>query len=380
MKIAVGVHGRWHAFELAAGLYQRGQLSRLLTTYPTFIAGRFLPAGVDIAAAPSLELKRRLYDRFGWGAKPDLEIARKFGRFVTRHVPDDLDLYVGWSSATLEVIEALEPKGVPVVVERGSTHISHQDTVLAAGYEAMGLAYQGIDPGIVERERQEYGSASAIVVPTEFAAETFRREGVSSDKLFINSYGVDLERFRPGGKIEAGELCRILFVGGVGVRKGAPWLIKAAHSLEGRAEIIMAGPVEAALKPWLEKNAPPNLVLKGPVPSHEIPGVFNAADVFCLPSLEEGFPLSLLQAMAAGLPCVTTEEAGGGVIRPDVNGLLVPSMDEAALTEALEVLADNPDRRRVMGEEAQRTVAEGYSWDDYVDRAVAFYARLAGAG
>ncbi len=379
MKISVGVHGRWHAFELAAGLHHRGHLSRLLTTYPAFVARRFLPPGVDIASAAPLELRRRLYDRFGWGVKPDLEIARKFGRFAVRRLPEEVDLYVGWSSATLEVIEMLQPKGVQVVVERGSTHIRHQETVLAAGYEAMGLFYQGIDSGIVERERQEYASASAIAVPTEFAAETFRRDGVPSDKIFINSYGVDLDRFRPDDKRENTQPCRILFAGGVGVRKGAPWLVKAAHSLVGRAEIILVGPIEDALKPWLEKNAPPNLVFKGPVSSHEMPGLFREADVFCLPSLEEGFPLSLLQAAATGLPCVTTEEAAGGMIRSAENGLLVPSKDDVALADALEALTADPDRRRAMGEEARRSVAEGNSWDDYVDRAVAFYARLTAA-
>ncbi|MEK9680159.1 MAG: glycosyltransferase family 4 protein, partial [Rhodospirillaceae bacterium] len=307
MKIAVGVHGRWHAFELAAGLHHRGHLSRLLTTYPAFVARRFLPADIDIAYAASLELKRRLHDRFGWGAKPDLDIARRFGRFAVRHLPAEFDLYVGWSSATLEVIEALQPKGIPVVLERGSTHIAHQDKVLATGCETAGVSYQPIEPGIVEREVQEYASASAIAVPTEFAAETFRQNGVPPDKLFVNPYGVDLARFRPRGNKETRELCRILFVGAVGVRKGAAGLVKAAESLAGRAEVIMAGPIEDVLNPWLEKNAPPNLVLKGPVPSHEMPGVFGEADVFCLPSLEEGFPLSLLQAMAAGLPCVTTE-------------------------------------------------------------------------
>jgi len=379
MKIAIGVHGRWHAFDLAAGLHRRGHLSRLLTTYPAFIARRFLPADIDVAAAPLLELKRRFYNRFRWGPKPDLDIAKSFGRFAARHLPDELDLYVGWSSAALEVIKSLQPKNIPVILERGSTHISHQDTVLAAGYERVGLPYQAIDPGIVPREQREYELASAIAVPTEFAAETFRRNGVPPEKLFVNPYGVDLDRFQPEAQKESSGPCRILFVGGVGVRKGAPWLVRAAHSLAGRAEIVMAGPIEDALKSWLVRNAPPNIVLKGPVPSQEMPGVFGAADVFCLPSLEEGFPLSLLQAMAAGLPCITTDEACGGLVKSGENGVLVPSMDETALAEAMATLAGDPERRHAMGEAARRTVAEGNSWDDYVDRAVAFYARLTAA-
>ena len=81
LKVVVSVHGRWHGFDLAEGLYQKGYLARLLTTYPASVAGKFLPPGVPLMSAPWLELRRRFYDKFRIGSKPDLAIAKAFGKF-----------------------------------------------------------------------------------------------------------------------------------------------------------------------------------------------------------------------------------------------------------------------------------------------------------
>jgi len=109
-----------------------------------------------------------------------------------------------------------------------------------------------------------------------------------------------------------------------------------------------------------------------------LPAELKAADVFCLPSLEEGFPLSMLQAMASELPIVTTKEAGvEDIIEPNIEGLIVLSKDSANLAEALGQLVNDADQRRQLGIAARRRVEQGFSWDDYIDRAITAYHALA---
>ena len=94
-----------------------------------------------------------------------------------------------------------------------------------------------------------------------------------------------------GGKKKIGSApLRILFVGGVSVRKGAPWLIEALKDLRGRAVCRFAGPVEPALRQMYGAGFPDNVELLGPLSSADVDRELSAADVFCLPSLEEGFP------------------------------------------------------------------------------------------
>jgi len=372
MKVCVSVHGRFHAFELAAGLARRGALAALLTTYPGIAVRRLTGAHLPVRAAWWLEVRRRISAL----AMRDTDLARAFGAFAAANLPADADLLVGWSAATLEAIEPARARGMKVVIERGSTHIAHQTDVLRQAYGAQGLSFDGTAPEIIAREEAEYAAADAIAVPTRFAAETFEARGIPAEKLLINPYGVDLSRFRPTSR-PADARPRILFVGRVGIRKGVPALLEAFRPLAGEAELHLVGPVEPAMEKLFAGLPMAGVTVRGPVPAVSLPAVYAEADLFCLPSLEEGFPLVLLQAMAAGLPVVTTPECGAAdILTPGREGEVVASGDVEALTAALAGLVIDRDRRVEMGAQARARVEAGWGWDDYVDRAMVVYEKV----
>ena len=95
MKVAVAVHGRFHGFDLARGLHERGCLSQVATTYPVFAARRFLPRPIRLRTAPWLEAWRRLHGRLPFVPAPDPGVAEAFGRFAAATLPGDADLLVG---------------------------------------------------------------------------------------------------------------------------------------------------------------------------------------------------------------------------------------------------------------------------------------------
>ena len=378
MKVCVSVHGRFHAFELARGLHRRSALQCLLTTYPAFAARRFIDPDVPLRTAPWLEVWRRLYPKLRLGPQPDLAISKAFGRFAVGALKNvQADVLVGWSSATLEAIPIARNKGMKVVIERGSTHIGHQTEVLRDEYRRHGLLFQATAPGIVERELREYELADAIAVPSRFAARTFIERGIPESKLIIAPMGVDLGQFTPGPSNTADRLPRILFVGAVGLRKGVPLLLRAFARLKDKAELHLVGPVEEDFRPILATLPVDNVVFRGPVASERLQGLYSDADIFCLPSVEEGFGMVVTEAMACGLPPVVTERVGASdTITPKESGLIVANGDETALAEALEKLVSDPELRRAMGAAARKRVMSGCGWDDYVDRAVAAYKEL----
>ena len=374
-KINVSVHGRWHAFELANGLYRKGYLGRLLTTYPGFIARRFLDAGIEIRTRPHLELRRRVHMRLRLGAPPDVAIARAMAEFAAE-AACGANILVGWSSALLEAIEPVRADGMKVVVERGSTHIANQTRVLAEAYEVLGLATQLPMPEIVRREVAEYAAADAIAVPTEHAAETFVQEGVPRDKLLVNPYGVDLSKFTPSDHDDG--RAGVVFVGRIGVRKGVPWLLRAMKKFGGSDQLTLVGPIDDGFQEFLARELGDMARVQGPVPGDALPAIYARARVFCLPSLEEGMPLTMLQAMAAGLPVVTTEAASGGIVEQSGGGIVVPPEDADAINEALARLLGDPELAWEMGQAARSAVQSGYSWDDYAPRAIRNYQKLLG--
>tara|TARA_B110000305_G_scaffold93919_1_gene105812 strand:- start:2322 stop:3467 length:1146 start_codon:yes stop_codon:yes gene_type:complete len=381
MKITVSVHGRYHAFELAKGLHQRKHLDQLLTTYPRFIARKFVGPNALIKSAAVLELKRQVYSKFGIGGKPDLSISKSFGQFSQRQLNSDTDIFVGWSSASLEAIKPAQGFGTKVIIERGSTHISSQTDVLRDAYKQFGLFFNETKVEMIEREEQEYALADKIFVPSKYAAQTFVDRGIAADKIIVNGMGVDFEMFQAPSSRSLDRMPRIVFAGGVGIRKGVPWLLKAFKRLSSKAELHLIGPVSPDYEKMLRKEIGANVFVRGALPGHDLSSEYGRGDIFCLPSLEEGYGMVIPQAMACGLPVVTTNVVGAAdLLQHAHNGLIVSPADSTALSDALERLIDDVDLRQTMGAYAQTTVQQGQGWDDYVSRAVTLYETMLASG
>lgn len=382
MNVWLSVHGRFHAFSLASELRARGALAGLATTYPAFMVRKHLQGADVLRTAPWLEAVRRVAARLPLNrAHTDLWIAEAFGRFAAAQLPVEADIFVGWSGASLEAIPGAQARGMRVIIERGSSHITSQTAVLADEYARFGIRHAPTHPQLIERELAEYAAADAIAVPSIFASQTFERCGIPRRKLIVNPYGVDLQRFTPRTRARRPGPVRVLFVGGIGLRKGVPWLLEASGRLGRSVELHLVGPFDPVSRHIINSRLHTAVVVHGPLRAPALEAVYADADLFCLPSIEEGFPLALLQAMAAGLPVVATPATGAsGFLTDGQDGLVVPERNPDALAEALATLAGDEPRRRAMGNAARQRVGRGFSWSDYGSRSVAAYSHLLASG
>jgi glycosyltransferase involved in cell wall biosynthesis len=104
------------------------------------------------------------------------------------------------------------------------------------------------------------------------------------------------------------------------------------------------------------------------VERERMPAIYADHDIFVFPSLVEGMPLTLLEAMASGMPVVTTNVCGmADVVEDGSNGLLVPAADAENLAKAIERLSGSPELRRQLGQEAQNAMRR-YTWDHVVNK------------
>jgi glycosyltransferase involved in cell wall biosynthesis len=377
MKVVIAVHGRFHAFELAGGLSRLGALSVLMTTYPALLARRFLPRDVPLKTAGWLELRRRFGSRLGFGHDTGYEISRRFGQFAASHLPERADIFVGWSGACLEALSPAKRRGMLTIVERGSTHIVHQARVLSEAYAKLTLRAPAIDARLIERELAEYEAAGRIAVGSPTAAETFMTQGIPADRLIINPYGIDIDRFAPPQRRIRTGLPRILFVGSVSVRKGAPILLRAFGRVAEFCELHFVGPIEPDILPIVRAAKHPGIVFRGALRGAALLDAYRNADIFCLPSIEEGLSLAVLQAMGTGLPVIVTPATGITALCGHSDGVVVVEpTDPEALADALERLARDPDLRQSLGMRARRTVEQRFTIGHYVERAVMAYRSL----
>jgi alpha-maltose-1-phosphate synthase len=175
-------------------------------------------------------------------------------------------------------------------------------------------------------------------------------------------YAADTSRFVPATNKRDTSSCTFLFAGGITQRKGIRDLLEAWHRIRRPGWTLQ-------LLGALPRNPAPLLRYLGEVEhlgrvGHaEVPGVMAAADVFVFPSLFEGSAVVTYEALACGLPCIVTAEAGS-VVRNGIDGFLVPSGNSEALAERMEQLGLDPDRRAGMAASA-RARAEAFDWSRY---------------
>jgi glycosyltransferase involved in cell wall biosynthesis len=200
-------------------------------------------------------------------------------------------------------------------------------------------------------------------------------------KLIVSRLGVNTEDFSPKPVRQSPSTFVILCVGRLVPAKGQHQLIDAVDRLarQGRSvrlHLVGAGPDYDSLRHRASQcQAPETIVFEGPVNHDRIRALYDAADLFCIPSFAEGIPIVLMEAMAMGIPCVSTQIAGiPELIRNGVDGLLVPASDLDGLASALATLMDEPELRQRLSNSSRARIAEHYDLRRNVEKLAAIFA------
>ena len=186
-------------------------------------------------------------------------------------------------------------------------------------------------------------------------------------KLRVVRLGVDLKMFKPVVPVDGKERLEIICVGRLVAAKGHLILLSAFASLRRQGcnvhlRLIGDGTGRSALQSFIAREQLDDCVtLEGALNHEATRQKLMQADIFVLASFAEGVPVALMEAMAMGIPCVSTFVAGiPELIRDGVEGLLVPPSSEQALATALESLIVNVDLRRKLAAAGRSRVTELY--------------------
>ena len=283
----------------------------------------------------------------------------------------ECDLVHGWTHEALRTLRAAKRGGAVALLERNYAHPRHSREILETEYAAAGIRWPGPSwPGLSRYDHwvreltvalDEFDEADVVLVPAEFTRDTMVARGVPAEKIRVLPRGVDAERLRPGSR--APRPFRALFVGQVCLRKGIRYLLEGWRRLGLRdAELILVGSVHEEARDLLARYRDvPGLRAEGF--ARDIAPHYAAASAFVLPTLDEGSAKVTAEAMAAGLPVITTPEAGSLVVDGE-SGFLVPARDTESLTERLARLHAHPQMRAMMGAAARERILP-YTWVRY---------------
>lgn len=370
--VTLSVWNEFHARELAAGLARGGFRTEALRSYWSPIPG--VRSRVDYLSYAIL----RASAWAGASAPAWVECSQdRFESFARRRAGRSR-VFWGWNGHHLSAFRAARAAGQRVVCDRGSTHAAWASRRLDQVHRDLGWGPTGqvLEPRQL-KAIEEYGVAEAIIVPSGFVRRTFLEEGVPEEKLVVNPYGVDVEQW---GKVEGGkrkaEKLVFVFTASVGPRKGVHILLRAWEKAGLKdAELWFCGGIHLPIKE-LHLPVSDSVRFLGYTPHEKLGEVYDRASVYVLPSFEEGMARSGLEAMAAGLPLVITEETGlTDVMNPGEHGWVVPSGEVEILADTLRQVAASRDRIPPMSRACQ-TQAQRYTKEAYGDRAAGWLQKF----
>ncbi|MGB7441348.1 MAG: glycosyltransferase family 4 protein [Coleofasciculaceae cyanobacterium] len=335
------------------------------------------PNGVSMQTHPWQEVVRMalvktgLSSRLGFGRQGPINwVYTSLDSHASKHHLQGINAVYAYEDGAATTFKAAKQQGtlclydLPIPFYRTSRAIQAQE---AENFPELSPALQAVQEpaGKLERKEQEIQLADHIFVASSITKKSLLDIGVKSEKISVISYGSPIDYFHPKPKTD--QTFRALFVGRVGPRKGVHYLLPAWRQLQlPEAELMMVG-INEFPESWLTPYRDIFRYVPS-VPHASLNEYYSTANVFVFPSLVEGFGLVLLEAMACGIPVITTPNtAGPDIITDGVEGFIIPIRDIEALKEKLEWCYRHPQELAEMGK-AARQKAEQLTWDLYRQR------------
>lgn len=271
-------------------------------------------------------------------------------------------LYTNFVNNDLPTVEAAKAQGLfcihELIIGADVGRIMLEERKRFPSIEPDGETASVVEAGI-QRDKEKWAIVDRILVPSQYCLESSIALGADPAKLWLVPYGIQEEWLHLPARPEPG---RVLFVGQVGLRKGNHYLAKATRILKSRGfqgEVRVAGPQFVDTE---------NSIFHGPlylgqVPRSRIHEEFCRADVFVLPTLAEGMALVHLEALACGVPVITTPNCGS-VVRDGVEGFIVPIREPKILADCIDQIVSDRQLREKMSRSA-RERAQQYTWPSY---------------
>jgi len=221
-------------------------------------------------------------------------------------------------------------------------------------------------------EKLIYKIADSAITSSENNFDYVEHNYRPRDHVLIPNY-VEIDIFKPLSieKVKNS----ICFVGRLSKQKNLFALFDALIGLPYTIDIIGSGELKEELKEYATKQKVKANFL-GNIPNHVLPKILNQHELFILPSLWEGMPKTLLEAMACGLPVIGTNVDGTReIIQHGENGILCDT-DPKSIREAIMSVMEDEVLKEKLGENARKTIEQGFSLENLIKKELDLYARL----
>lgn len=351
--ITLSVSGKFHALSLAKEYARQGLLGGVYCVNRKFQAPSGIPQDlyrnrIDLLFYQVLTTRLPF---IGAKAKSKEQL---FDDWMANQLPKlTPGVLHGWNGCSYKTFKTAKKLGWTSFVERSCPHNQYQFDLLTEEADRIGVKHHQ-DPEALKYAIEELYLADYIVCPSNYSANSYKDPELIS-KLGCVSLGGNYAYKERTAKSE--DNLRILMVGNHFLRKGTHYLIEAMNYIDDpKAELWIRGEVPDS---YIKRIKDPRIKVIGAVSFDELNNLYSSANVFVQPSVDEGFGMTVLEALSYGLPVVATEHVGAVDILNDKVSKVVPIRDPMALATAItasrELVSAQFDAER-------KSILETYTW------------------
>ena len=255
--------------------------------------------------------------------------------------------------------EAARRRFATTILERSCPHIEFQLEILREEAELIGYKtakFTRHQLNYWRRMEREYRLSDYICVPSQYSARTFLERGIPDERIKIIPLIAEKRTSYLRQRSRDGDVFRVLSIGGNYLRKGFYYLLDSWRGLAlSDAELIIKGPVPLEVQSNFKelKNVK---IINNYLSIEELNKLYNSADIFCLPSIDEGFGMVVLEAMNTGLvPIVTKNVGSADLLNNGVDSFVVDIRAADQIAHYINLLYYDRERLAAMSYNARQT-------------------------
>jgi glycosyltransferase involved in cell wall biosynthesis len=278
------------------------------------------------------------------------------------------EIVIGYEKSCRDTFKLARQHGIKTILDLAQVHTAfiqqlRQTTSFFSSITGTEKLFQTIH----RLKQEEYGCSDQVICLSDFAAQTMTQAGFPKEKLGVANLGFDPKRFQPKSSYQQSVKLQLIYVGIVTRRKGLHLLIELMQTMQDLPiHLTVVGPWGDASDILNAKSNYPNITYIPYLHHEALAAQLRQSDVFILPSYLDSWAAVVLEAMACGLPVITTTHTGASEVVGDDAGVVLEAGDANGLQNAVMGYLNNPSLIEQHGRCAAAKVQQ-YHWGRYFE-------------